>query len=248
MHLHMPSIFLKRGLNMKALNKRAMKKFYLLLVPILILGFALAAYAETENEYEVNDTDEPFAVFSEESNDEYSNELLNKVETAQNFETYENLLLKKNASRIMEVTTLPEEAALSLVKYSEDLDIRISLLLALMELESDFNKYEVGTHEDRGYMQIIPGTEKWLAEEYGDTIGVEYDPERIFEEDYNIGLSAVYINMLHKAYGDNYNRILSEYNRGPYNLKAYYEKYGTYSTSYSRKVLSLEKKYKPLNS
>lgn len=246
--MHMPSIFLKRGLNMKVLNNRAMKKFYLLLVPILILGFALASYAETEREYEVNDTDVPLAVLSGEFNDAYENELLNKVETVQDFETYENILLMKNASRIMEVTTLPEEAALALVKYSEDLEIRISLLLALMELESDFNKYEVGTHEDRGYMQIIPGTEKWLAEEYGDTIDLEYDPERIFEEDYNIGLSAVYINLLHNAYGDNDHRILSEYNRGPYNLKAYYEKNGTYSTSYSRKVLSLEKKYKPLNS
>lgn len=244
----MPSIFLKRGLIMKVLNKKAMNKFYLLLIPILVIGFALVAYAETENEYEVNDKDVPFTVLSGEFNEAYDNELLNKVETAQNFETYENLLLMENATRIMEVTSLPEEAALSLVKYSDELEIRISLLLALMELESDFNKYEVGTHEDRGYMQIIPGTEKWLAEEYGDTIGVEYDPERIFEEDYNIGLSAVYINMLHNAYGDNYNRILSEYNRGPYNLKAYYEKNGTYSTSYSRKVLSLEKKYKPLNS
>jgi len=233
---------------MKALNKKAIKKLYLLFVPILLVGFALAAYAETEKDYEVNSIDVTDAVSSFELNEEYKNELLNKVDAAQDFQTYENLMLEENASKIMEVTNLPEEAALSVVKYSEDLDIKTSLLLALMELESDFNKYEVGTHEDRGYMQIIPGTEKWLAEEYGDMIGVKYDPERIFDEDYNIGLSAVYINILHDAYGDNFHRILSEYNRGPYNLKKYYEKNGTYSTSYSRKVLSLEKKYQPLNS
>ena len=173
---------------------------------------------------------------------------MQKVQTAKELSAYDNPAIIEKASRIMEATPLPEEAALTIVKYSEDLGIRTSLLLAMMELESDFNKYEVGTHEDRGYMQIIPGTEKWLAEEYGDDIGLEYDPERIFEEEYNIGLSALYINILHKAYGDNFNRILSEYNRGPYNLKEYYQKYGTYSTSYSNKILSLEKKYESLNS
>ena len=233
---------------MKVLNKKELKKFYLLLVPVLVIGFALAAYAETENEYDNIGTDLPVAELNGEFKYIYDNELMQKVQTAKELSAYDNPAKIEKAARIMEATPLPEEAALTIVKYSEDFGIRTSLLLAMMELESDFNKYEVGTHKDRGYMQIIPGTEKWLAEEYGDEIGLEYDPERIFEEEYNIGLSALYINILHKAYGDNFNRILSEYNRGPYNLKEYYQKYGTYSTSYSNKILSLEKKYEALNS
>src|SRR6056297_411129 len=233
---------------MKVLNKKELKKFYLLLVPVLVIGFALAAYAETETEYENNGTDIPFAELNGEFKYIYDNESMQKVQTAKKLSAYANPAKMEKAAKIMDKTPLTEEAALSIVEYSEEFEIRTSLLLAMMELESDFKKYEVGTHEDRGYMQIIPGTEKWLAEEYGDTIGLEYNPERIFEEEYNIGLSALYISILHNAYGDNFNRILSEYNRGPYNLRDYYKKHGTYSTSYSNKILSLEKKYEALNS
>ncbi len=232
---------------MKVLNKKEMKKFYLLLVPVLVIGFALAAYAETENEYENNGRDVPNAELNGEFKYVYDNELMQRLQTAKELSAYENPETMTKAEKIMDKTPLPEEAALSIVKYSEKLGIRTSLLIAMMELESDFNKYEVGTHKDRGYMQIIPGTEKWLAEEYGESIGLEYNPERIFEEEYNIGLSALYISVLHKAYGDNFNRILSEYNRGPYNLKEYYQKHGTYKTAYSNKILDLEKKYESLN-
>jgi len=233
---------------MKVLNKKELKKFYLLLVPILVIGFALAAYAETENEYYDDGTDLPVAELSGEFKYVYDNELIQKVETVNKFTLNQDALKMERVSNIMEVTSLPEEAAMTIVKYSKKFGIRTSLLLAMMELESDFKKYEVGTHNDRGYMQIIPGTEKWLAEEYGEMIELKYNPERIFEEEYNIGLSALYINILSNAYGDNFNRILSEYNRGPYNLKEYYQKHGTYSTGYSNKILFLEKKYESLNS
>ena len=116
-----------------------------------------------------------------------------------------------------------------------------------MESESNFQQFEVGTSEDRGYMQIIPSTEEWLANTYGVQYGLEYDPERIFDADYNIGLASIYLSLLQKSYGDDYNRILSEYNRGPYNLMEYYKENNTYETTYSRVVLSKEHKYLALN-
>lgn len=216
---------------------------YLMLAPILILGFAAASYAET-----LGTAPEPVVELSGDFRQEYDKESFDRIKNAQEFATFENPAVFERIARIMEKTPLSEEAAFAVEKYSRAFKIRVSLLLALMELESDFNKYEVGTHADRGYMQIIPGTEKWLAEEFGEILGLSYDPQRIFEEEYNIGLSALYIDLLQNAYGDNMHRILSEYNRGPYNLRAYYERHQTYSTSYSRKVLSLEKKYIDLNS
>ncbi|MGF7056571.1 lytic transglycosylase domain-containing protein [Brassicibacter mesophilus] len=134
-----------------------------------------------------------------------------------------------------------------IVGYSKKLDLKPSLLIALIEQESNFNKYEVGEHNDRGYCQIIPGTEKWLTKNYGHILDLEYSSNNIFEPEYNIGLGAIYLHVLKKAYGDDYHKILSEYNRGIYNLKKYYERNGTYVTAYSRGILRRENKYKVLN-
>ncbi len=153
----------------------------------------------------------------------------------------------QKAKDISSATPLDFNTSLILVDYANRYEMEVSLLLGLMELESNFKQYEVGTAQDRGYMQIIPSTEKWLATAFSEELGFEYDPERIYEPEYNIGLAVVYLNTLKTAYGDNYDRILSEYNRGPYNLRKYYEKYATYETTYSRVVLSRANKYLAYN-
>lgn len=140
-------------------------------------------------------------------------------------------------------TPIDIETSAVLVKVAKKYDLNPSLILSIMELESNFDRYEVGAANDRGYMQIIPSTEKWLANEFS----IEYDPSKIFEAEYNIELAGAYLSLLKNAYGDNYSRILSEYNRGPYNLARYYEEYKTYSTSYSKVVLNKEKKYLTFN-
>ena len=151
------------------------------------------------------------------------------------------------ADQIAEGTPLDFETACIVVQYAEQFNLKPSLILAVIDLESNFKQYEVGAADDRGYMQIIPATEKWLAKEFGEKIGMEFNPEQIFEPTYNIGLGAAYLSLLKGVYGENYNRILSEYNRGPYNLKRYYEANNTYVTTYSKVVLSREKKYLTFN-
>ncbi len=153
----------------------------------------------------------------------------------------------KLVSDIESNTSLDFDSAYVLVAYARKFDIRPSLLLSMIELESNFDQYCVGTHQDRGFLQIIPPTEKWLAEVFGEELNIEYDPDKIFEPDYNIGLGAAYIHLLKEAYGDDINRILSEYNRGPYNLKKYFDANHTYETTYSRSILSREKKYEQFN-
>jgi hypothetical protein len=155
--------------------------------------------------------------------------------------------LVSKAKEIENQTPLEFETAYAVSKYADMMDLNVSLILSVMELESNFEQYEVGTSQDRGYMQIIPGTEEWLATTYGDSMGLTYDPDRIFEPEYNIGLASIYLSMLRNAYGDDYDRILSEYNRGPGNLKKYYEEHNTYETTYSQVILKKEGKYLALN-
>lgn len=155
--------------------------------------------------------------------------------------------VEARAKEIANGTPLDYESALILVRYADKYDLNPSLILSVIEVESNFNQWEVGSSRDRGYMQIIPATEKWLASDFGSELGLKYNPDRIFDPEYNIGLAAAYLNLLQTNYGDDYNRILSEYNRGPGNLKKYYQRNGTYSTSYSRKVLSAEKDYLAFN-
>ncbi len=160
-------------------------------------------------------------------------------------EDSDDLTLK--ASQIAKDTPLSLEDAHVLVKYTDKFDIPNSLVLALIETESDFDKYMVSSANDRGYMQIIPSTERWLANEYGENINLSYDPNRIFETEYQFGLGTSYLKVLFDKHGENIHKVLSEYNRGPSNLKAYYNKYGTYQTSYSKKVAQRVDKYAYLN-
>jgi len=162
------------------------------------------------------------------------------------FDALEMPQLEK-AKEISEATPLDYESALVLVKYADMYDIPYSLVLSIIDIESDFKKDLVGSSNDRGYMQIIPGTEKWLVSAFGPELGITYDPSRIFEPEYNLALGIKYIDDLMDDYGNDYNRILSEYNRGAGNLKKYYEANKTYATSYSRKVLTNETHYMALN-
>lgn len=170
-----------------------------------------------------------------------------KIKNIEKYINLDNTDSVAKADQITQGTPLDFQTACIVVQYAEQFDLNPSLILAVIDLESNFKQYEVGSAQDRGYMQIIPSTEKWLATEFGEKIDVAYDPDRIFEPSYNIGLGAAYLSLLKGLYGENYNRILSEYNRGPYNLKRYYEANNTYVTTYSKVVLSREKKYLAFN-
>lgn len=162
------------------------------------------------------------------------------------FDALQTTQLEK-AKEISDATPLDYESAVVLVKYADIYDIPYSLVLSIIDIESNFTRDLVGTSQDRGYMQIIPGTERWLVRTFGEELGLSYDPNRIFEPEYNIALGIKYLDELMSEYGADYERILSEYNRGPSNLQKYYEAHRTYSTSYSRKVLSNQKQYVAFN-
>ncbi|GEM_PF-798031 len=175
------------------------------------------------------------------------NEIVKQLEGVQK---YVKVNLASDLDRIMylaDQTPLNIQESAILLGYCDKMKMKPSIVLGLIETESNFNKYSVGTSKDRGYMQIIPGTEKWLAHRYGYRLHVYYDSSKIYEPEYNFALGIIYLNHLKRVYGEDYHKILSEYNRGPYNLKKYYNKHKTYQTSYSKLVLKKSKKYIAFN-
>lgn len=186
-------------------------------------------------------------------NDDYINNTYEiDINTLKTLKLYRNNIKRVDedylrAMTISNSTPLDFSTSNIIVEYCNLLDLPTSLVLALIDLESNFDQYEVGSSNDRGYCQVIPDTEKWLANTYGYLLELEYNPDRIFEPEYNIGLGMLYLHILNKAYGDNYHKILSEYNRGYHNLKKYYSENQTYVTSYSRGVLNREIKFKNFN-
>ena len=144
--------------------------------------------------------------------------------------------------QIVEATPLDKETAGIILEYADRFDLRVAFILGVIDLESNFNQYLVGTSQDRGYMQIIPGTEKWLAEAYGEELGLTYNTSRIFDENYNLPLGMKYFSVLKESYGDE-TKMLTAYNRGDYGMEKWYEAKGTYETTYSRVVLKRAAKY-----
>ncbi|AOT70234.1 lytic transglycosylase domain-containing protein [Geosporobacter ferrireducens] len=145
--------------------------------------------------------------------------------------------------KIIEMTNLSESAATQILAYSRKTEVPVSMILAVMEQESRFDKNALGKDEDRGLMQIIPGTEKWLCDKYGREFNITYDPGRIFHEEYNIALGTIYLWHLSKAYPGDIHRILTEYNRGYYKSRNLYTEKKNYETKYSQGIISRMEKY-----
>lgn len=150
------------------------------------------------------------------------------------------------AKRIKQATPLDLRSSLAAAVYSQKFNLRPSLLLAVISKESNFHQFSVGSHNDRGYMQIIPPTERFMMRNYGAPLGLKYNPKQIFEPEYNLGLGAAYLGGMLAEYGD-VDQTLTEYNRGEGRAENYFERNNSYSTSYSRKVLELEQLYTSLN-
>ncbi|HKL11639.1 MAG TPA: transglycosylase SLT domain-containing protein [Clostridia bacterium] len=240
-------------------------------VGFCILIFVLAGAAKSINEQYIEtkfilDRDNSFVetvgtynlftkdiMILDEKNSEYEElygEIFDKNEIVKQLvgvQKYVTINLGSDLERILDLadrTPLNLQESAILLGYCDKMEMKPSIILGLIETESNFNKFAVGTSKDRGYMQIIPDTEKWLAHRYGYRLYINYDSSNIFEPEYNFALGIIYLNHLKRVYGENYHKILSEYNRGPYNLKMYYNKHKTYQTSYSKLVLKKSEKYR----
>ena len=107
-------------------------------------------------------------------------------------------------------------------------DIPMSLIIALIDVESSFRPNVVSETNDYGLMQINIGNHKWLYENYGIT--------NIFDPYQNIFSG---ITLLSEKYDgvQSLNKSLMVYNLGISKAKQLWAQ-GVYETSYTKKVLS----------
>ena len=115
-----------------------------------------------------------------------------------------------------------------------DKEVPMSLVIAMIEVESGFNHEIVSGTNDTGLMQINEVNYEWLDEEY--RCANMTDPyQNVFSGIHIIG------NLLNKYEGD-YHKSLMAYNMGEYGAKKAREN-GITSTKYSEKIVELMLEY-----
>ncbi|RKD32561.1 lytic transglycosylase domain-containing protein [Thermohalobacter berrensis] len=141
------------------------------------------------------------------------------------------------------ITGLTHEEVLYLLGQCKKKDLNIFVVLGLMKVESNFNKYCVGSLGERGLGQLMENTAKPLAY----NLGIEYDPDKLFEPKYNILLFTTQLKYLKKLFDNDMHKVLTAYNRGQYGLKRYMasrsDRKNPAKSVYSDKVLEYAVKY-----
>lgn len=118
---------------------------------------------------------------------------------------------------------------------SEEYEVPMELILAMIEVESSFNPNAVSGTDDYGYMQINSVNFDSLSEELG--ITDFFDPQQ------NI-LCGTYIISQHlKATDGDITKALMRYNNGPTGAKRLWEQ-GIYSTHHTDKINTAYEFYK----
>lgn len=94
------------------------------------------------------------------------------------------------------------------------------LLAAIIKTESNFNPGAVSAKGARGLMQIMPETGRWVAGKKGLQ---GYDPERLFNPEYNIKIGVWYVSELYREYRGDTLLVLAAYNAGRGNVNRWLE-------------------------
>ena len=115
-----------------------------------------------------------------------------------------------------------------------DKEVPVSLVIAMIDKESQFNPEAVSDTGDYGLMQINKINHETLEEQY--RAADMLDPYQ------NVFCGVKMMGSYIKAYDGDYNKALMAYNMGDYGAKKAWEN-GIKSTSYSESVLALMQKY-----
>lgn len=95
--------------------------------------------------------------------------------------------------------------------------IDVFVALGLIRLESNFDPLTVGSKGERGLGQLMENTAKPVAI----NLGYEYNPDKLFEPQYNIELFLTQFKYLYEFYDYDLHKTLTAYNRGQYGLEKY---------------------------
>lgn len=115
-----------------------------------------------------------------------------------------------------------------------DEEVPVSLVIAMIDKESQFNPEAVSDTGDYGLMQINKINHETLEEQY--RAADMLDPYQ------NVFCGVKVIGSYIKAYEGDYNKALMAYNMGEYGAKKAWES-GIKSTSYSESILNLMSEY-----
>lgn len=104
-----------------------------------------------------------------------------------------------------------ETVARAIIDVSKQHDIDLSLVLAVIHVESRYNAFAVSPVGALGLMQILPSTGREVAAQQGiDWVG----PQTLFDPVVNVRLGVAYLKQLSDRYG-NTSIALAAYNWGP---------------------------------
>jgi soluble lytic murein transglycosylase-like protein len=102
----------------------------------------------------------------------------------------------------------PEEYRPLVVRAANAFSVDPRLLAAIVTVETEWDRFAVGSHGELGLMQIMPATGEWLAELAGLK---EYD---LADPTTSLRLGALYMSALLREYGTP-EKALAVYNGGP---------------------------------
>lgn len=95
-------------------------------------------------------------------------------------------------------TLYPKEYSDSVEKYAQEYGVDETLLYALIECESGFDKNAVSSVGAKGLTQITPETFKWLQTKTGES----YAEDALFEPEISIKYGAFFLGLLLEEFED----------------------------------------------
>ncbi len=108
------------------------------------------------------------------------------------------------------------------IKTSDNLAIPRSLALAITRQESEFDNLAKSPAGALGMMQLLPST----AAEVARKNDMEYNPQKLYEADYNMHLGSLYIKRMMDNYNGSLIMAVAAYNAGMGNVYKWVKKFG----------------------
>ncbi len=97
-----------------------------------------------------------------------------------------------------------------IVMQAEAADLDPKLLLAIAKVESNFNPSAVSPVGAVGIMQLMPDTAEWMSKKLGES----YNPELLYQPEYNIHIGSKYLRFLLDYWDQDINKAITSYNAG----------------------------------
>lgn len=127
-----------------------------------------------------------------------------------------------------------------LIEFSKKYEIDPALVLAIISVESSFDKNAVSPVGARGLMQLMPDTAKLLAKE----LGIKYHGlNGIHDIEYNIMLGTYYLAKLADKYQRNMHLYLTAYNYGPSKVDKMIREKNRIPRDYYSKIINRYKQF-----